>query len=184
MERILLHEIFHAGDKRLKLGKNNQDQRHITLVEESATLKTDEFARFHMSKLGIRGAYANAAMGQEANDLFEIKAVHVMDVLRNDIVLQNNIKKMVRTVEQRINEAEESLKLNPAKEVDSPTFPINNDVGSPHPIFSEKQTSVISRGFNAGVTHLGEESLEVKASARESTEEVRSIVTPQNNLDI
>ena len=102
LERMMVHEMIHAGDPRFSRGVNMVSEELSTATEEFATLETDRFVAQYMPHLGIRGAYVNAINSDQS----------IPQKFRDEV------ERAVSSVNQRMADAERAL-VNRQNKIDA-----------------------------------------------------------------
>ena len=123
IERILTHELIHAADPRIELGKNNQEECHDKLVEEYATTETDKYAKLHAPQFGERAAYSNIVSASEKDNLLKTEQGSAIDLLKNDPSLQEEINDIVINVKSLMESC-----IDEVKDFNGIKLPISNGI--------------------------------------------------------
>lgn len=102
LERILVHELIHASDPRVEIGKDNKEECHKILVEEYATSQTDKYSRLHKPEFGQRVAYDNIIPKNEQDTS--------ISTLVNNPEIRKKIRTAVTNVQLEIASCTDTIK--------------------------------------------------------------------------
>jgi hypothetical protein len=144
LEKIALHELFHAGDPRIKIGADNQNPYLSTVVEEGATRFADDWGKKYMPEWGVHGAYENWA-GKKPEKIFDEPGRDGAEMLAGDAALREKIADLVRTRDARVAEAEKNLALGLGNENPSRLRMQNGPIASQGNDFKDNSISLTDR---------------------------------------
>lgn len=111
LERIILHELIHASDPRIKIGQENKDKCHSTLIENYAVSIVDKYSKECAPEFGIRASYDNMVGATKTDNQFQTITEDPIKLIKNSPELQRKIQASVANIKSVVESCTDTTEI-------------------------------------------------------------------------